>query len=126
MGEALITRRGGAVRTGMVADVQAFVMSDPALVNAKNGLIVLTNQNIGEPVTRKLASVLFIEDGSITTFTYLQDGKLHTSEKYKPELDIETGTVTCPDTQYGSDRVSFKGALSNTSVFGEYRYYLWD
>lgn len=121
--DAFITRRGGNVKTGKVSDVQAYVMSDPAFVGARNGLVVLTPGSfIKKPFQAKLASVIFIVDGEITGYAYSNSDYEYESSSHKPELDVKTGTITCPDTQYGSEQVMFNGS----SVLGEYSYYLWD
>lgn len=51
MGEALMPRRGGAVKTGTIANVEAHSIQDDNLIGAKNALIVLMSPAIGMNAT---------------------------------------------------------------------------
>lgn len=145
MGEALITRRGGSVKTGMVADVQQFTMSDPALIGARNALIEVVSPYFGSegyPASPTCCVVrIVIEDGVIgadTTFYLIEKssrpcavlanaGVFTTGYgEYPPVFDPTTGTITMGK-HYDKYMASFYGYDRDRDTFaGEYRYYIWD
>ena len=139
MGEALMPRRGGGgVKTGLVSSVSTLTMTDPALIGARNAIILLNgtsetgaytiNEAVGTQENMKSRTVfkVVIADGVLSFIHYCNAEGKNSHVTDAATFDATTGTITLQEKTYQGYCFSIKVNGNSISVSGEYRYYVWN
>lgn len=116
--EALITRRGGAVKRGSLtaplyspnptATIPSYYIQDPALVGVRNAIIYLAEGGMYPYITTSTKSAvasIVIESGNVTSCTRVNEN-LNTYPIEGATFDPNTGTINCKHDFFVTNRTT--------------------